>query len=121
MPNARTSHNDLVRVRGVQGSELPYMKYLHWIFRVLLFVVLLGFAIKNTDPVVVRYFLGWEWRAPLALVLLMFFVAGAALGLIAAVGWLYHQRRELQQLRRERRETRPDASVPDAPPERRLL
>ena len=47
------------------------MRYLRWIGRLVLFVVLLGFAIKNTDPVSVHYFLGWEWRAPLALVLLV--------------------------------------------------
>ena len=41
------------------------MRYLCWIVRLVLFIVLLGFAIKNTDPVSVHYFLGWEWRAPL--------------------------------------------------------
>ena len=97
------------------------MRYLHWILRILLFLVLLGFAIKNTDPVVVRYFVGWEWHAPLVLVLLVFFVAGAVLGVMAAVAWLYHQRRELLQLRRERRARQPEAGLPDAQPERRLL
>jgi lipopolysaccharide assembly protein A len=97
------------------------MRYLHWVLRILLFAFLLGFAIKNTDPVVVRYFLGWEWHAPLALVLLVFFVAGAALGVMAAVAWMYHQRRELAQLRRERRTRHPDGDVVDAQPERRLL
>jgi len=97
------------------------MRYLHWVLRILLFLVLLGFAIKNTDPVVVRYFLGWEWHAPLALVLLVFFVAGAVLGVMAAVAWLYRQRRELLQLRRERRARQPEADLPDAHPERRLL
>ncbi|HEX7465230.1 MAG TPA: lipopolysaccharide assembly protein LapA domain-containing protein, partial [Usitatibacter sp.] len=64
------------------------MRYLRWILRSVLFLLLLGFAIKNTDPVVVRYFLGWEWRAPLTLVLLIFFAGGAGLGALAGVGWL---------------------------------
>lgn len=68
-----------------------------------------------------RYFLGWEWHAPLALVLLVFFVAGTVLGVMAAVGWLYHQRRELLQFRREGRARQPEAGLPDAHPERRLL
>ena len=97
------------------------MRYLHWVLRILLFLVLLGFAIKNTDPVVVRYFLGWEWHAPLALVLLVFFVAGAVLGVMAAVVWLYDQRRELVQLRRERRVRHLESELPDTQPERRLL
>jgi uncharacterized integral membrane protein len=36
------------------------MRYLGWIAKVLVFVLLLGFALKNTDPVTVRYFLGLE-------------------------------------------------------------
>ncbi len=80
------------------------MRYLRWIVRLVVFVVLLGFAIKNTDPVSLHYFLGWEWRAPLALVLLVFFVAGAALGVMAGAAWLYRHRREVMQLRRELRQ-----------------
>jgi lipopolysaccharide assembly protein A len=97
------------------------MRYLRWILRILLFAVLLGFALKNTDPVVVRYFLGWEWHAPLALVLLMFFVAGAALGVLAGFTWLYDQRRELLQLRREQSARQAAPEPAQAQPERRLL
>lgn len=97
------------------------MRYLHWVLRILLFLALLGFAVKNTDPVVVRYFLGWEWHAPLALVLLVFFVAGTVLGVTAAVAWFYRQRRELVQLRRERRARQPEVERADAQPERQLL
>ena len=32
-----------------------------------LFLLLLGFAVKNTDGRRVRYFLGLEWQAPLVL------------------------------------------------------
>ena len=95
------------------------MRYLRWILRILLFLVLFGFAIKNTDPVVVHYFLGWEWHAPLTLVLLVFFAGGAALGALAGVGWLYNQRRELLNLRRELRNRHPVIEPPDA--SRRLL
>jgi uncharacterized integral membrane protein len=97
------------------------MRYLRWILRVLLFLLLLGFAIKNTDTVVVRYFLGWEWHAPLSLVLLVLFVAGAVLGVLAGMAALYHQRRELAQLRRELHAGRAALQPQDAHPERRLL
>jgi lipopolysaccharide assembly protein A len=97
------------------------MRYLHWIARLLVFIVLLGFAIKNTDPVSVHYFLGWEWRAPLALVLLVFFVAGAALGVMAGAAWLYRHRREVMQLRRELRQRQiPSEGALDVSREHRL-
>ena len=80
--------------------SLP-MRYLLWIVKLALFALALTFAVKNTDPVAVRYFLGYEWRAPLIFVLLVFFCIGAALGLLAALGQILRQRRELSALRRE--------------------
>jgi uncharacterized integral membrane protein len=77
------------------------MRYVLWIVKLVLFAVALTFAIKNTDPVAVRYFLGQEWRAPLIFVLLVFFCLGAGLGLSAALVQIMRQRREISQLRRE--------------------
>ena len=77
------------------------MRYFLWIVKLALFIVALTFAIKNTDPVAVRYFLGQEWRAPLIFVLLVFFCMGAALGLLAALVQIMRQRREISQLKRE--------------------
>lgn len=79
------------------------MRYLAWALRILAFVVLFGFALKNTAPVTVRFYLGSEWEAPLALVLLVFFGAGAAAGVAACLGYAFRQRRELLELRREQR------------------
>jgi lipopolysaccharide assembly protein A len=79
------------------------MRILHWIFRIILFLLLLGFAVKNTDPVTVHYILGVRWQAPLSLVLFFFFLAGAVLGAIAGASWLYRHRREVMELRRELR------------------
>jgi lipopolysaccharide assembly protein A len=80
------------------------MRYLRWAVLAVLFVFFVAFAGNNTDLVTVRYFLGWEWRAPLVLVLLVFFVAGAFLGVLAGAAWLYRHRREVVQLRRELRQ-----------------
>ena len=77
------------------------MRYVLWIVKLALFAVALTFAVKNTDPVAVRYFLGQEWRAPLIFVLLVFFCLGAALGLLAALMQIMRQRREISQLKRE--------------------
>jgi putative membrane protein len=79
------------------------MRYLSWIFRLLLFVLLFGFALKNSDPVIVRFYLGAQWEASLALVVLVFFGIGVAAGVIACFAYIYRQRREILQLRKELR------------------
>jgi lipopolysaccharide assembly protein A len=79
------------------------MRYLSWTFRLLLFVLLFGFALKNSDPVVVRFYLGAHWEASLALVVLVFFGIGAAAGVVACFAYIYRQRREILQLRKELR------------------
>jgi len=77
------------------------MRYLLWILGPLLFLFFVTFAVKNADAVAVRYFLGYEWRAPLIFVLLIFFCLGAALGLLAALGTVVRKRREIAALKRE--------------------
>ena len=77
------------------------MRYFVWVFKLALFVVILTFAVKNTAPVTVYYYLGTAWDAPLVLVLLVFFALGAALGLAAGLTQQFRQRREISRLRRE--------------------
>ncbi|MCC6531044.1 MAG: DUF1049 domain-containing protein [Burkholderiales bacterium] len=79
------------------------MRYVLWLLRIVLFLLLLGFAVKNSDPVSVHYYFGAEWRAPLVFVLLLCLCAGAALGILAALGQLFRQRREILELKRELR------------------
>jgi uncharacterized integral membrane protein len=81
-------------------------------------VLLLGFAVRNTGTVTVRYFLGYEWQSPLAFVLLVCFALGAALGLVAAFGIVLRQRRELAALRRAAARTAlvPAQPAPPVPP-----
>ena len=79
------------------------LRWLGWAVKALVFLALLAFAVKNADPIKLRYLLGQEWEAPLAFVLLLFFAAGAVLGVLASLAYLVRQRRELLALRRERR------------------
>ena len=85
------------------------MRYLTWALRILLFVLLFGFALKNTAPATVRFYLGAQWDAPMALVLLVCFAAGAAAGVAACLSHAYRQRREILELRRGLR-ARPSAA-----------
>lgn len=79
------------------------MRYLLWIVKLAVFLVLLGFALKNTDPVTVRYYLGMEWEAPLIIVALAFFVAGIAIGMLASMTNLYKVRRQVFALKKQLR------------------
>ena len=76
------------------------MRILTWAIRIALFVLLLAFAAKNTDPVTLRFYFGLVWQAPLVALLLAFFAAGVALGLMAMFGSWFAQRRELSRLQR---------------------
>jgi uncharacterized integral membrane protein len=76
------------------------MRILTWAIRIALFVLLLAFAAKNTDPVTLRFYFGLVWQAPLIALLLAFFAAGVALGLMAMFGSWFAQRRELSRLQR---------------------
>lgn len=78
------------------------MRYLLWALKFALFALAATFAIKNTDAVAVRYFLGYEWRAPLILVLFVFLCIGAVLGFLGAFGQILRQRREIGFLKRGR-------------------
>ncbi len=77
------------------------MKYINWILRVVLFIVLLGFAIKNGQPVTLRYFFGFELQTSLVVVLLVFFAAGAAIGVLAMFPGALQQKREIARLKRD--------------------
>lgn len=96
------------------------MQYLLWIIKAALFFLILSFAIVNTDPVTVRYYLGYRWEAPLVLVLLVAVCGGAMIGLVAGLFQTLRLRREIAALKREVRAlqpaVRPSAETPVLPP-----
>jgi uncharacterized integral membrane protein len=67
----------------------------------LVFIILLGFALKNGQPVTLHYFFGYEWQSSLVIALLLFFTVGAVLGILATLGIWFRQRREIARLKRE--------------------
>ena len=89
------------------------MRALIWVFRLFLFLLLFGFAVKNDDVVVLRFFFGAQWHVPLVLVILLFVVVGVLIGVTATVATLYRQHREIGQLREQNEEgARPDKQSP---------
>lgn len=79
------------------------MRYLSWLLGLILFLLSLGFALKNSEAVVVHYYLGYQWQAPLVLVILVFLCTGVAIGVAASLGFIFRQRREIFSLKREMR------------------
>ena len=82
---------------------MKLITHLSWLLRVLLFLALFAFALMNTDPVTLRFFLGRTWEIPMILALLLFFAFAAAIGVLACLSRLLGQRREIQKLERELR------------------
>lgn len=78
------------------------MRYLVWALRALVFIAVLMFALKNTDPVAVKFYADYVVQdVPLIVVMLATFVLGAIFGLLLTVPASMRRRREAQRLRRE--------------------
>ncbi|MGH8727218.1 MAG: lipopolysaccharide assembly protein LapA domain-containing protein [Burkholderiales bacterium] len=79
------------------------MRAVSWILKIALFLLLFGFALKNTGMVAVHGYLGYEWQAPLILILLIFFALGIGIGLAAGAAAFFRQQRRIAELRRQLR------------------
>jgi len=77
------------------------MKFIYPILGIILCVLLLGFIIKNIEPVELHYYLGFVWSAPLSLMLLITFLVGVVAGITMCISSLLKQRRTLIALQRE--------------------
>lgn len=71
------------------------MRYVTATLRWFLFLVFFLFALKNHEPASLKFYFDLEWKVPLVLLLFVFFVAGAALGLLSLLPRVLRQRREL--------------------------
>ncbi|WP_417276548.1 LapA family protein [Castellaniella sp.] len=78
------------------------MRYLVWLLRLVIFVIVLLFALKNTAPVDVGFFADhFIQQVPLIVVMLVAFVLGVAFGLLVAFSAVLRRRREINRLRRD--------------------
>ena len=76
------------------------MQTLVWILRFVIVVILVWFAVKNAQVVTIYGLPEQQWQAPLVFILLIVFVAGMVIGLLAWVPTVVRQRREIARLRR---------------------
>src|SRR5204863_3821028 len=91
------------------------MQVFVWILRFLVVVVLVWFAIKNTDPVTIHGLPTQQWQAPLVFALLIAFVGGVVIGLLAWVPTVVRQRREIGRLRKAAAQPLPPAIATEPP------
>lgn len=70
-------------------------RYLGLAAKLLVFLLVLGFALKNSHSVTFNSYLGYVWQAPLIVMLGLAFVLGALTGVLALLPTLFRLRREL--------------------------
>jgi uncharacterized integral membrane protein len=83
--------------------------YLGLAAKLLVFLLVLGFALKNSHTVVFYSYLGYVWQAPLIVMLGLVFVLGALTGVLALLPTVFRLRRELA---RKQRPLAPDTTTP---------
>jgi putative membrane protein len=76
------------------------MQTVVWIIRLFIVMILVWFAVKNSQDVTIKGLPGQMWEAPLVFILLTVFVAGVVIGLLAWVPTVVRQRREIGRLRK---------------------
>jgi uncharacterized integral membrane protein len=69
--------------------------YLGLLAKLLVFLLVLGFALKNSHSVTFNSYLGYVWQAPLIVMLGLAFLLGALMGGLALLPTLFRLRREL--------------------------
>ena len=77
------------------------MRVIAWFVRIVVFLFLLGFALENTEPVVINFFLGYFLEAPLVAALLGVLLIGCLVGVLLMLPTVLRLRRESSRLRRE--------------------
>ncbi|HBU28823.1 MAG: hypothetical protein A2X71_11430 [Thiobacillus sp. GWE1_62_9] len=69
--------------------------YLGLLAKLLVFLLVLGFALKNSHSVTFNSYLGYVWQSPLIVMLGLAFLLGALTGGLALLPTLFRLRREL--------------------------
>jgi lipopolysaccharide assembly protein A len=93
------------------------MRIITWALRLIVFVLLVAFAAKNVEPVTLRFYFDLALQTPLVVALFGFFAVGVLFGILALLGAVFRQRREISRLRRQaapRSEPPPPAFPPMA-------
>ncbi len=87
-----------MNVEWRQALSAPLMKYLLWLLKAVIFFTLFAFALNNQRDVMVHFFFGTQWQAPLVLVVLLAFSAGVIVGIVGMVPRWWKHRKAAQRV-----------------------
>ena len=73
--------------------------FVQWLLKAAVFFTLFAFALNNQSDVTVHLFFGYQWTAPLVMVVLITFAAGLLMGVLGMVPRWWRQRRAAAQAR----------------------
>lgn len=76
------------------------MKIITRFIAAILFIGFFFFALKNTQDVTLRFFLGYERTDALVTIILVCFIAGVAMGILAMTPSVFRHRREATRHKR---------------------
>lgn len=85
------------------------MRYVMWVLRLIIFLIFLGFALQNTELVILKGFLGYSWQAPLIFIVLACFIVGVICGVLASLSSTVALRRKLIAVRKKLKEKTPES------------
>jgi lipopolysaccharide assembly protein A len=91
------------------------MRIVTWTIRLVVFLLLVAFGAKNVEPVTLRFYFDLALQTPLIVALFGFFALGALFGVLALLGMVLRQRRQIQALKRSQAPV-VQAEPPPVPP-----
>lgn len=60
------------------------MYFFIWLLSIIIFLLFMSFAAKNTEVVSINYYFDFEWQAPMIVIILVCFALGASFGYLAS-------------------------------------
>jgi lipopolysaccharide assembly protein A len=91
------------------------MWLLQWTLKAAIFFTLFAFALNNQEYILVHFFFGATWRAPLIVVVLSVFVLGVAVGVMGMLPRWWKLRRLAKSSNTSTSTGSPSPSVSDKP------
>ena len=74
-----------------------FLQWLRWVFKAAVVILWFALARNNRDDVSVSFLWGYQWRAPMVLVLLTVFALGVVVGVAGMVPRWWRERRAAQK------------------------